>query len=78
MLLKKDLVLPTFSVENKNAERGTKLLESREGQLELQIAYRDWKRQKLGGDIVVERQDDIAEKPPPFKSIKIVNNKIVI
>ena len=67
-----DLVLPTFSVENKNAERGMKLLESREGQLELQIAYRDWKRQKLGGDIVVERQDDIAEKPPPFKSIKIV------
>lgn len=66
-----DLVLPVYLPDDGNMNRITRKMASNAGLKEMQSAYRDWKRRKLSGDIVMENTDDIANKPPKINSIKI-------
>ena len=70
---KQYLILPVFSVTEGNKKRAEKLMNSERGIKDMQFAYLNWKRSKMGGDIVVNSvEDDPTLKPPKIFSIKVL------
>ena len=65
------LTLPVFPTGENNSVRGQKLMNNKSGQRDLQLAYSDWRRMKIGNDIIFTPTSEIKDKPPPINYLKV-------